>query len=81
MTADTFGTVEAGPAVLVQGDGLVASVRAGDHAPAAADASFVVESGEEDGVPLQDVRRLTHRIQSQADDLLRAPKSDRKSVV
>ena len=45
MAADTFFAVEPGPAVLSKGDRLVAAVRAGDHASAAADAFVPVEFG------------------------------------
>ena len=66
MAADALGAHEVGLAVVAEGDGLVASVHAGDVAPAAADALVAVEDGENYSIAIQVVGRnkvgqlLTH---------------------
>lgn len=64
MAADTFFAVEPGPAVLSKGDRLVAAVRAGDHASAAADAFVPVEFGINHCIALEHVSGITDVFQS-----------------
>lgn len=69
VAADAFFAVQDGSAVLSHADGLVAAVSTGNGTSAAADAFVAVEFGEDQGVALQDIRRFTDIIQSDAHDL------------
>ena len=53
MAANALAAQEMGLAVVAKGDGLVATVHAGDVAPAAADALFGAEDGEYNSVAVQ----------------------------
>ena len=75
MAAYALAAVQAGAPVLVQADGLMPAVGAGNLAPSTANAGASVKFRIYDRIPLQRVRRIAEILQSLADKLAHAADS------
>ena len=69
MTSHALLSVQHRLPLLIQGDGLMASVRARDLTSAAADTLFPVKLRENHSIPFQDIGRLADRLKRKTDYL------------